>query len=90
MNKKVAALEAQMLSEAKEAIAKKRNALDSIDAAMRAHITKILGYSDFGTEVWLISPCSYLDGERPLNVLSVNSSKVIEAAIRKSKWTNPG
>lgn len=90
MNLKTAALEAQMLLEAKGIISKNRLALDLIDASTRKRISEILGYSEFGTDAWLVSACSYLDGKAPMDVLKLDSSKVIEAAIRKSNWRNPG
>lgn len=90
MNEKTAALEAKMLLEVKEAITKKRFELDLVDATIRKNIASILGYNDFAIDAWLISPCSYLDASAPLDVLKFNSSKVVEAAVRKSNWINPG
>ena len=66
----------------------------SLEAEMllqaKLSIAQILGYSDFGTDGWLISACSYLGGETPLEVLKTDSSRVIRAAIHRANWRNPG
>ena len=90
MNEKTASLEAEMLLQAKLSIAQNRSVLDLVDTATRRNIAQILGYSDFGTDGWLISACSYLGGETPLEVLKTDSSRVIRAAIHRANWRNPG
>lgn len=90
MNEKTAVLEAKMRLEVEEAINEKRSALDLVDTTTRKNIARLLGYSDFATDAWLISPCSYLDARAPLDILKFNSAKVIEAAIHKANWRNHG
>lgn len=90
MNEKTKIIEARMLFEAKQSIANERHILDLVDATIRRHIMEILGYGDFGTDAWLISPCSYIGGARPVDVIRNDPTKVIEAAVHKANWKNPG
>lgn len=84
------AIEAKMRVAVQQRIAEERNTLDKVDLATRTQITNILGYSDFGTDGWLISPCSYLGGKRPLDLLEADTHKAISAAIHTASWVTSG
>lgn len=83
-------IEEKMRSEALHMVADERLALDQVDSSTRAQITNILGSRTLFIDIWLISPCSYLEGKRPLDVLKISPSEVITAAIRKKNWESPG
>lgn len=88
-NEEIQAIEAQMLTELKEQIADNRHALDAIDPSIRNRISNILGYGPISTEGWFISACSILSGQRPIDVLKIDESRVFEAALYKkanSTW----
>lgn len=88
-NNEIQAIEAQMLTELKEQIADNRHALDAIDPLIRNRISTILGYGPISTEGWFISACSILNGQRPIDVLKIDESRVFEAALHKkanSTW----
>lgn len=85
----IRAVEAQMLIELKDQIASNRYALDAINPSIRSRISNILGYGPISTEGWFISACSILDGQRPIDVLKIDESRVLEAALYKkanSTW----
>lgn len=85
----IRAIEAQMLIELKDQIASNRYALDAINPSIRSRISNILGYGPISTEGWFISACSILDGQRPIDVLKIDESRVVEAALYKkanSTW----
>lgn len=86
---KIEAIEIQMHSEAMMIIAEERNSLDQVDNVTRMQLANILGYGNFGIDAWLVSPCSFLGGERPLDLLPTNREKLIAAATHKSRWVNP-
>ena len=88
-NEEIQAIEAQMLIELKDQIADNRNALDAIDPSIRSCVSNILGYGPISTEGWFISACSILDGQRPIDVLKTDESRVFDAALHKkanSTW----
>lgn len=79
-----------MYAKALQLVAEERLALDVVDSSTRMQITRIFGKQSPYTDLWLVSPCSYLEGKRPLDVLNVKPGEVIAAAVRKRNWENPG
>jgi hypothetical protein len=86
MDNEIEAIEARMLSAAQQMVRENREALDRVDLAKKQRISEILGYGPFGTEGWLVSPCSYLGGRRPLDLLEIDELAVSTAAVRVGKW----
>lgn len=84
------AIEVQMLVEVREIVAENRTILDLIGCSARSQIAAILNYGPLSTDAWLVTPCSYLDGDRPIDILSYDQEKVFAAARRRKQRTQHG
>lgn len=73
-----------MLLEVRAIVAENRGILDLLDPSLLERIASILGYGPLSTEAWLVTPCSYLDAQRPIDALAVDGEKVFAAAQRRA------
>lgn len=90
MREKIQAIEAQMLTEVRQIVADNRDILHVLDPAVRLQICSILRYGPLSTDAWLVTPCSYLDAQRPIDVLSVDQERVFAAAKHRKQGTRHG
>lgn len=73
-------LELAMLRKVKDEIARNRKSLDAISSDKIFELIDCFGFGRFGVEAWLVSSCSYLNGDRPIDRILVNYPEVIAAA----------
>lgn len=90
MEEDTQAIEAQMLIEVRQIVAENQDILNLLDPSIRSQICSILRYGPLSTDAWLVTPCSYLGAQRPIDVLSVDQERVFAAAERRKQGTRHG
>lgn len=80
MEKPISVLEAEMRDKVVQEIRRNETLLNALSSRLRAQLADALRYEGFMLDAWLVSSSSYLNGQRPIDLLPGSLDVVLSAA----------